>query len=85
MAIVTMNVGKLGLSPIGQDLDGFELAGEDGIFHPATGIVKDRYYVEVTSPAVPSPVVVRYCFHNWSRGTLYNCFGLPALPFRSDR
>jgi sialate O-acetylesterase len=84
-AIVTMKVGKLGLSPIGQDLEGFDLAGEDGIFYPATGIVKDRYSVEVTSPDVPSPVAVRYCFHNWSRGSLYNCFGIPALPFRSDK
>lgn len=84
-AIVTMKVGKLGLSPIGQDLEGFELAGADGLFYPATGTVKDRYTLEVISPDVPSPVAVRYCFHNWSRGTLYNCFGIPALPFRSDR
>lgn len=84
-AIVTMKVGKLGLSPIGQDLEGFELAGEDGVFHPATGNVKDRYKVEVTSPDVPAPVAVRYCFHNWTQGTLYNCFGIPALPFRSDK
>ena len=83
-AIVTMKVGKLGLSPIGQDLEGFELAGADGLFYPATGTVKDRYTLEVSSPDVPSPVAVRYCFHNWSRGTLYNCFGIPALPFRSD-
>lgn len=84
-AIVTMNVGKMGLSPLGQDLEGFELAGVDGVFHPATGTVEDRYFVEVTSPEVPYPVAVRYCFHNWTRGTLYNCFGIPALPFRSDK
>ena len=84
-AIVTMKVGKLGLSPIGQDLEGFELAGADGLFYPATGTVKDRYTLEVSSPDVPSPVAVRSCFHNSSRGTLYNCFGIPALPFRSDR
>ena len=84
-AIVTMNVGKMGLAPKGQDLEGFELAGEDGIFYPATGVVEDRYKVIVTSPDVPNPVVVRYCFHNWTRGTLFNCFGIPALPFRSDR
>ena len=86
-AIVTMNVGKLGLSPMGQDLEGFELAGEDGVFHPATGTVNstDRYKLEVSSPEVPFPVAVRYCFHNWTRGTVFNCFGIPALPFRSDK
>ena len=84
-AIVTMNVGKTGLSPMGRDLTGFELAGEDGVYYPATGIVKDKIKVEVSSPEVPAPVAVRYCFRNWSQGTLYNCFGIPALPFRSDK
>jgi len=83
-AIVTMKVGKLGLAPKGQNLEGFELAGEDGVFYPATGLVKDRDKLEVSSPDVSSPVAVRYCFHNWTQGTLYNCFGIPALPFRSD-
>ena len=70
---------------MGRDLTGFELAGEDGVYYPATGIVKDKIKVEVSSPEVPAPVAVRYCFRNWSQGTLYNCFGIPALPFRSDK
>ena len=84
-AIVTMNVGPMGLSPMSQDLTGFELAGEDRVFHPATGRVKGINQIIVTSPDVSAPTVVRYCFRNWSVGTLYNCFGIPALPFRSDR
>ncbi|MBR6053760.1 MAG: sialate O-acetylesterase [Bacteroidales bacterium] len=83
-AVVSFNVGDMGLSPMGQDLTGFELAGEDRVFHPATGMVKDRVCVEVSSPEVPNPVAVRYCFKNWCVGTLYNCYGLPVLPFRSD-
>jgi len=83
-AIVTMNVGPMGLSPMGQDLAGFELAGEDRVFHPATGVVKDKVNVVVTSPEVAAPVAVRYCFRNWAVGTLYNGYGIPALPFRSD-
>ena len=40
--------------------------------------------VVVRSPQVPEPVAVRYCFRNWCRGTLFNSYGIPALPFRSD-
>ena len=40
--------------------------------------------VTVTSPEVPSPVAVRYCFRNWCMGTLFNSYGIPAAPFRTD-
>ena len=82
-AIVTMNVGPLGLAPLKQEIEGFELAGADRVFHPATGIPRGNT-VTVSSPEVPEPVAVRYCFRNWCRGTLFNSYGLPALPFRSD-
>ena len=83
-AIVTMKVDDRGLSPMGQDIKGFDLAGSDMIFHPATGVVKSGKNVEVTSPDVPNPVAVRYCFRNWSEGNLFNGWGIPAGPFRSD-
>lgn len=82
-AVVTMNVGDLNLAPIDVDLEGFELAGEDRVFHPATGRVRGKTVI-VSSPEVPEPVAVRYCFHNWSVGTLFNSYGIPAYPFRSD-
>ena len=84
-AAVTFEVDKMGLSPMGRELEGFELAGEDRVFHPAKGILSSKKdIVIVTSDAVPQPVAVRYCFHNWCVGTLFNCFGIPALPFRTD-
>lgn len=82
-AIVTFNVGPLGLAPIYQEIEGFELAGQDKVFYPATGIPKGNK-VTVHSDKVSNPVAVRYCFSNWCQGTLFNCYGLPALPFRSD-
>lgn len=33
--IVSFNVGVLSLKPRSVDLDGFEMAGEDGVFYPA--------------------------------------------------
>ena len=82
-AIVTFNVGPLGMAPYGREVTGFELAGSDRVFHVATGKTAGAK-VTVSSPEVPDPVAVRYCFRNWCLGNLTNSYGLPALPFRSD-
>lgn len=69
---------------------GFEIAGEDRVFHKASAWVKrTRFYgftksVVVSSPEVPHPVAVRYAFHNIPEGNLTNTLGLPAFPFRTD-
>ena len=84
-ALVKFKVGPMGLSPISTELEGFELAGEDGVFYPAMGrLYKDRKYVRVRCPEVQNPVAVRYGMRNWSVATLFNCNGIPASPFRSD-
>ena len=86
-AIVTFDFCSRGLSPIGTDLDGFELAGEDKVFYPAKGrlLGGKRNQIKVYQcPEVPNPVAVRYGMKNWSEATLFNCFGIPATPFRSD-
>lgn len=82
-ALVEFNVGPDGLAPMGQDLTGFELAGADKVFHPATGRLM-KSGVSVSCPEVAEPVAVRYCFRNWGVGTLYNNYGIPAAPFRTD-
>ena len=85
VARVKFDVGNMGLSPINMDIPGFELAGEDHVFHPATArISRDKSIIEVKSPDVKSPVAVRYGMRNWSEATLFNCYGIPASPFRSD-
>ena len=83
-AIVTMKADKQGLSPWGRDVTGFDLAGSDMVFHPATGRVTSHNTIEVSSPDVPEPAAVRYCFRNWSEGNLASSWGFPAGPFRSD-
>ena len=82
-------VSKLGLSPRDKDLDGFELAGEDGVFYPAKAIVLRKEYdykaIKVYQcPQVTKPVAVRYAWSRWSPSTLYNCYGIPASPFTSQ-
>lgn len=84
-AYVHFDCGTMGLSPINMELEGFEVAGEDKVFHPAKAMVrKDCKSIRVYCPEVSDPVAVRYGMKNWSEATLYNCFGIPASPFRSD-
>lgn len=85
-AVVTFNNARYGLTPQGEDIPGFELAGADGIFHPAVGrIVPSKSIVEVTSEAVAVPTAVRYAFRNYTPTNLRNTLGLPVFPFRTDR
>ena len=84
-AFIDFDCGKLGVGPISGRYEGFELAGEDKVFYPAVGVLqKDRRSVKVACPEVPSPVAVRYGMRNWSEATIFNNFGIPASPFRSD-
>ena len=85
-ATVEFEVGKMGIGPTGRDLPCFELAGEDKVFYPATARVnKDCRSITVSSPHVSAPVAVRYGIKNWSEASLFNSFGIPASPFRSDK
>lgn len=77
-----------GLSFFGKEPVGFEVAGEDRIFHPAEARVVPAFWgnegLEVWSDAVPEPVAVRYGYTNFVDGALYNTEGLPASSFRTD-
>ena len=75
-----------GISPINKELVGsFELAGEDKVFYPAVAKIQpDRRSIKVVSDQVLAPVAVRYGMRNWSEALIFNNFGIPASPFRSD-
>jgi sialate O-acetylesterase len=76
-----------GLMPWDVEFDGFELAGEDRVFHPAKAKVDRtgrRNSVTVRSAEVPQPVAVRYGWKNYTVGTLFSTMGLPVSSFRSD-
>lgn len=62
---------------------GFEVAGEDRHFHPATATISGDS-VTVTSDVVSEPQAVRYAWRNAPEATLSNGAGLPAAPFRTD-
>jgi sialate O-acetylesterase len=64
-------------------LEGFEIAGKNGKFVRADASISGNTVI-VSSPGVPDPVSVRYCWHNGSVASLFNKDGLPAGQFRSD-
>jgi sialate O-acetylesterase len=65
-------------------IQGFEIAGEDKVFHYAQAMYKDNNLV-ISSSQVKNPVAVRY---NWSdateEGQVFNGEGFPLAPFRTD-
>ncbi|HER09857.1 MAG TPA: sialate O-acetylesterase [Bacteroides sp.] len=65
-------------------LEGFEIAGEDRLFYPASATIVNRREVSVKSDRVQEPVAVRYAWRNWVVGTLYDTSLLPASSFRTD-
>lgn len=74
-----------------EDIQGFEMAGPDRVFHPATAV---HFWqpgggewdetIKITCPDVEKPVAIRYCFKNFQLGNLKNGAGLPLFPFRTD-
>lgn len=61
----------------------FEIAGVDGVFHPASATLSGNS-VTLTSESVPAPRNVRYAWHRWIEPNLQNVATLPAEPFRTD-
>ena len=70
----------------GKPLRHFEIAGVDGIYHPASAVIsaENRATIEVSSSSVADPVSVRYAWHEEAIGNLSNSCGLPAGPFRTS-
>ena len=68
-----------------RDIIGFELAGEDRLFHLAKAEVDwDGGTILVRCPEVPRPIAVRYGWRNWMGANLQKSNGIPVPPFRSD-
>ena len=67
------------------EIRGFEIAGKGGTFHPAHAEVGFSFpegaTVTLSTPAVPEPVSVRYCYKDFEVGTLKGANGLPVIPF----
>jgi sialate O-acetylesterase len=71
-----------GLMAKGGALTGFEVAGDDGKFVPATAAIESETVV-ASSPDVARPLKVRYAWASNPQCNLYNSDALPASPFTS--
>ena len=64
----------------GGPLRTFEVAGEDGVYYPASAVIEgDR--IRIKSVEVSHPVSVRYGWQPFTRANLVNGAGLPASTF----
>jgi sialate O-acetylesterase len=81
--VLSFNNAEKGLYSY-DELTGFEIAGADKVFYPATSKIVNRKKVLVKSDKVTNPVAVRYAWRNWIQGTLYDTNLLPASSFRTD-
>ena len=61
-------------------ITGFELAGEDGVFHEASAILGGGQAL-VTCKQVTKPTAVRYQWTNYAEVTVFGSNGLPMAPF----
>jgi sialate O-acetylesterase len=72
-----------GLHSSGDVLKGFEVAGADGHFVPATASVQGTS-VAVSAPEVAEPAQVRYAWQSFTNANLYNGVPLPASTFVAE-
>jgi sialate O-acetylesterase len=82
-AVVHLSSAEGLASSDGAPVRGFELAGRDGVFHPAAARIEVDS-VRLSSESVARPQAVRYAFHDFVEVNLVNGAGLPAEPFRTD-
>jgi sialate O-acetylesterase len=78
-----------GMLAKGGDVKGFQIAAQPEEGQKAKWVWADAKIdgdsVIVSSPDVQKPAAVRYDWANNPQGDLYNKFGLPAVPFRTDK
>ncbi|MGM0377034.1 MAG: sialate O-acetylesterase [Bacteroidota bacterium] len=61
----------------------FEIAGEDGNYHPAGAEIEESA-LRLSSSKVAKPVNVRYAYKNAAEASLFNEAGLPAPSFSTE-
>ncbi len=79
-----------GLSCENGEITGFEIAGKDRVYYPATAMLladeetNNAFTAQlvISCDKVKKPVYARYCWTNYSEVTLFGGNGIPVAPFR---
>ena len=66
-------------------IEWIEIAGKDGVFHPALADIRDKDRVEVYCNMVSAPEYVRLGWHEVAEPNLVNSEGLTVIPFGSTK
>lgn len=69
---------------VGNKITGFEVADEDGIYHPAEATITNTT-ITLHSDSVKSIKAVRYGWQPFTHANLVNGVGLPASTFRDEK
>lgn len=82
--IVSFRDAEGGIVCNGDRIPFLEVAGSDGVFHAAQGMIdKKNHNLVVWSKAVKKPVAARYCYRQVSTGNLFDSAGMPVPPFNA--
>lgn len=81
--LIEFDHAKDGFVVKGEQIESFEVAGNDRKFLPAKATIEGSKIV-VSSADVKSPIAVRYAWDNNPKVNLYNKSNLPVFPFRTD-
>ena len=65
------------------EIKGFEIAGEDKEFKPASAEIRGNR-IFISSSEVTEPLYGRYNWTNYGEGTVFGVNGLPLAPFRTS-
>ena len=65
-------------------IEGFEAAGQDGQWHPATIVGSGGNCIEIKCEQVAEIKNVRYLWHDFAIGHIWNGYGMPIVPFNTS-
>jgi sialate O-acetylesterase len=65
-------------------IQGFIIAGSDGRFVQGQARLSANNELEISTPEVKTPTIVRYLWADYPYANLYGTNGLPVLPFATD-
>ncbi|MBQ4101391.1 MAG: hypothetical protein IJC85_00740 [Oscillospiraceae bacterium] len=81
-ALITFETGTDGLAVTTSEICSLEVAGEDGVYYPATGVLVGENRLRVYCPSVKTVKQVRYGYaSNLLACNFYGANGLPVKPF----
>jgi sialate O-acetylesterase len=76
--------GGLMTTDLQGNINGFEIAGNNQVFHKANAIIEDDKII-ISTKDINAPIQIRYSWKgDASKSNLFNKEGFPAVPFRTD-